>query len=80
LSEEWSVKTAQNFTNLLDNKIKNILLFPRSFSSIEDKPYIRKCVITPQITLYYRINHNEIEVITLFDSRQDPDKLKLNIK
>ena len=41
LSEEWSVKSAQNFTNVLDNKIKNILLFPRSFSSIEDKPYIR---------------------------------------
>lgn len=36
------------------------------------------CVLTTQITLYYRINSNEIEIITFFDYRQDP-KRKSNL-
>lgn len=76
LSTEWSKKVAQNFTAILNNKIKNILSFPKSYSTIEGKPTIRKCVITNQITLYYRISKNEIEIITLFDSRQNPERIE----
>ncbi len=75
LSKEWSAKTAQDFTIILNNKVQNILSFPKSYPSIEDKPNVRRCVITNQVTLYYRIGHHELEVITLFDTRQDPDKL-----
>ncbi len=39
---------------------------------------IYKCVVTKQTTFFYRINFikEEIEIITLFDTRQDPDSLK----
>ena len=76
-SREWSVRAAEKFTNILNSKIKNILLFPKSYPSISNKPNVRRCVITNQIALYYRISEFELEVITLFDTRQDPDKLNL---
>jgi hypothetical protein len=35
-------------------------------------------VVTKQTTFFYRVNFakEEIEIITLFDTRQNPDKLK----
>lgn len=43
---------------------------------------IYKCVVTKQTTFYYRIlnQSEEIEIITIFDTRQDSDKLKKDIK
>jgi hypothetical protein len=39
---------------------------------------IYKCVVTKQKTFFYLLNFakEEIEIITLFDTRQDPDKQK----
>jgi hypothetical protein len=35
------------------------------------------CVVSKQTTFFYRVNYirNEIEIITVFDTRQDPDIL-----
>ena len=37
-----------------------------------------KCVVTKQTTFYYRVSVElkEIEIITIFDTRQNPNKLK----
>ena len=51
-------------------------LFPISYPPFEKFPDIRKCVLTKHISLYYKINNKDIEVLTLFDTRQNPDKLK----
>ncbi len=73
---DWrSAKSAKKFLEALDNKIKNIRLFPHSFPQIQGKDDIRRCVISTQISLYYRVQQNSIEVITFFDSRQDEKKL-----
>ena len=77
IQTEWSTEAANTFLLILDDKISNFKLFPYSSPSFYNKKEIRKCVITKQITLYYRIQDAEIEVITLFDSRQDTDKLHI---
>jgi len=33
--------------------------------------------VNGQIDLYYRIEHERIVLVTFFDTRQDPGKLKL---
>ena len=35
------------------------------------------CVVSKQTTFFYRVNNirNEIEIITVFDTRQAPEKL-----
>jgi hypothetical protein len=37
---------------------------------------LRKSVLTPQTSIYYRLNNNEIQIVTLFDNRQNPEKLE----
>jgi len=49
---------------------------PRLFPVIEGRRHIRKCVVTKQISLYYMLTRKEIVIITLFDQRQSPKKLK----
>jgi hypothetical protein len=39
-----------------------------------------KCVVTKQSSFYYRIRNNEIEIITLFDNRQNQSKIFEEIK
>jgi hypothetical protein len=53
-------------------------LQPESCPKSKELGGIYKCVVTQQTTFYYRIlaDKKEIEIITLFDTRQDPDKLK----
>lgn len=60
---------------VFSEKINQIAIYPES--CIESKEFrgIFKCVVTKQTTFYYRFISDEIEIITLFDSRQNPKKL-----
>lgn len=64
LKKDWSQAIAETSVILLYKKFEN-------------RPEVRKCKITKQVTLYYKVKSNKIEIITLFDSRQNPDKLRL---
>lgn len=77
LVNEWSVNSAAKFIDILNDKLSHIKQFPLMYPALEDNIDIHFCVINKQITLYYRINESEIDVITLFDTRSNPSKLKL---
>lgn len=81
LIEEWGVKAKNNFIDKLTAKINQISLQPRSCPESTEFKGLFKCVVTKQTTFYYRISKTlqEIEIITIFDTRQHPDKLKDNI-
>jgi plasmid stabilization system protein ParE len=81
LLEEWDLKTLDQFIQKLSNKIKQISTQPESCPKSSKFNNIYKCVVTQQTTLYYRIKaeQEEIEIITIFDTRQDPDQLKKDI-
>jgi hypothetical protein len=49
---------------------------PKMFPVSENNKKVRKCVVTKQSTLYYTFNQNEIAILFLFDTRQDPNKIK----
>lgn len=82
LLEEWSYKVKMDFLALLDEKVKQIASHPESCQKSMEFGGIYKCVVTKQTTFFYRVYYNreEIEIITLFDTRQDPNKLKKQTK
>lgn len=83
-------------SELAENKLLKLNDFFKKFTSkvmqISEQPEscpkslvfngIYKCVVTKQTSFYYRINFNknEIEIITVFDSRQNPNKLKKDLE
>ena len=71
----WNRKVILKFINKVDDAIDLISENPKLFPLINEELQIRKCVITKQNTLFYREVNKNIEVVRLFDSRQDPKKL-----
>ncbi|WP_299157074.1 type II toxin-antitoxin system RelE/ParE family toxin [uncultured Christiangramia sp.] len=79
LLEEWSYKVKSNFVKKLDKNIQIIKNQPESFPKSDKQDGLRKCVITKQTTLFYEFNDTEIHILTFFDTRQDPKKLKKDL-
>lgn len=74
LQSNWNRKTALKFINRIDNTTKLALDNPQLFPVINKRLSIRKIVLTKQNSLFYREKNQNIEIIRVFDSRQDPKK------
>jgi len=81
LLENWNLKTRDKFISKLTEKIEQISIQPDSCPKSSEFENLYKCVVTKQTTFFYRIKaeKKEIEIITIFDTRQHPDKLKKDI-
>lgn len=78
LLENWNLKIRDEFLQKLNQKIEQISSQPDSCPVSGVFPNLFKCVVTKQTTFYYRVlkEANEIEIVTIFDTRQDPVKLR----
>jgi len=65
------------FASKLEHTLELISKTPELFPSSIEKHEIRKAVIEKYNSLYYRINNESIEILSLFSNRQNPKKKKL---
>jgi plasmid stabilization system protein ParE len=79
LEEEWSLQVKQEFVEKLDNSIAIIKKQPKVFPVSSKEKNLRKCVITKQTTLFYRFDSKKIYILTIFDTRQHPNRLNKEI-
>jgi len=77
LASEWDANVAIKFIDLVDALLIQIANNPRQFPLIHKNYNVRKCVITKHNTLYYRNRRRHIELLRVYDNRQDPEKIKL---
>ena len=77
LEENWDQKVILNYINRIDEVLCHISNNPLMYPEIIKRSNIHKCVLNKQTILYYRIKGKIIELITFFNARQDPEKLKL---
>jgi plasmid stabilization system protein ParE len=76
LETNWTLRESQKFSRLLEKQIKRIEKNPYLFAESKVLNGLRKSVLSPQTSMYYRLNNNEIQIVTLFDNRQNPEKLE----
>ena len=75
LQLNWNERIINRFINKVDDNVSLILEEPKIFPIINQELQIRKSVISKHNTLYCRVKEETLEIIRLFDSRQDPNKL-----
>jgi plasmid stabilization system protein ParE len=75
LDKNWDSKVALNFIDLTENVIGQISINPKQYPVIFKKKRIRKCVMTKHNSLFYRDSRVQIEILRIYDTRQDPDSL-----
>lgn len=70
LEAEWTFKDVINFIEKVDQTLNLLLQNNIEFISTNYKN-INKVVILKQITLYYRINNDKIELLRFWNTYQD---------
>ncbi len=65
--ETWSIIDANNFDDKTNRLIEIITTNHKLCPKSEIRDY-RKCVVTPQTSLIYRINNNSIEIISFISN------------
>ena len=79
LTLKFSLNVRNKFVQKLDGFVKIISEDPETFKKSDLNSNLRKCVISKQTTVYYKFNQKQINFLSIFDTRQNPSKIK-NIK
>jgi plasmid stabilization system protein ParE len=74
---EWNETVKNNFLNNFKRNLNLLSANPFIFQVYSPKKRIRKCLITKQNAMYYRIVDNVVEIITIHDTRRNTKTLKL---
>jgi plasmid stabilization system protein ParE len=79
LDRNWTRKEVESFYYRTQIVLKSISKYPELFPASTKNRKIRKAIVDKNNTFYYKIDtyHQRIHVLTFFDSRQDPQILKL---
>ena len=75
LEKNWEARVASNFIDLAENILNQIGENPKQFPICYKRKRIRKCVLTRHDTLFYREGKSNIEILRIYDTRQDPNSL-----
>ncbi|OQY04828.1 MAG: hypothetical protein B6I20_02340 [Bacteroidetes bacterium 4572_117] len=77
LEQKWPNKVKEDFKIKLLKQVDFLRQNPHMFPVSQVKDGLRKCLITKHNALYYRIKEQEVEIITIHDTRQNPKTLIL---
>jgi hypothetical protein len=68
--EKWTLKEAEHLENLTNDLLKNLAHNLKLCPEVKGME-VRKCVISEQTSLVYRIHKKSLELIAFVDNRSD---------
>ena len=73
--KKWGLKTTNNFILRFEKVCDLLAGNPEIYPFINKTKKIQKCVLTKHNVIYFREYEDTIKILTIFDTRQNPDKL-----
>jgi hypothetical protein len=77
LEREWPPGVRLAFIERVKNVLTIISNSPNQYPIYRKKDLVRKCVVHPRITLYFKVKDQRIFLLTFWNNYRDPKKLKL---
>jgi plasmid stabilization system protein ParE len=78
LSKEWDNVVMNRFLDRVEEVLAKIKSAPRLYPLHSPSENIHKCVVHERIILYYKVVDDEvIDLLTFWNTYQDPAKLKV---
>jgi plasmid stabilization system protein ParE len=74
LVENWTERELINFSKELDHTIELISKNPELFQVSKKKKGVRRAIVLKYNNIYYRVENESVEILSLFSNRQDPKK------
>jgi plasmid stabilization system protein ParE len=75
LDKKWGNQVAFDFIELTENLLNQIIINPKQFPVFYKRKKVRRCVLTKHNSLFYRDGKTKIEILRIYDTRQDPNTL-----
>ncbi|MDR9398994.1 type II toxin-antitoxin system RelE/ParE family toxin [Salibacter sp.] len=78
----WGISSKEKFIRKLEKEFMLLSLHPYKNKRTETFPELYNCVVTKQTSIIYRViqTSSVVEIVTLFDNRQDNQELLKEIK
>lgn len=80
VEQEWSKKERDELLEKILNSFLRVAAYPESSPKSQSFTDLHKCVLSKHTSYFYRFNSDELEIITVFDNRQNPGKIEAEIK
>ena len=74
LESEWGESVVQAFMRKLYDFLEIMSEFPEIGSMQYPEKQIRGFALTKQVSIFYRVDDNQIVLLDIFDNRSDPKK------
>ena len=78
LEKSWTTREIKKFARLLDKNLNLIKENPQTFPKSNHSENFRRAVISKQVSIFYQIENQAVHIISVFDNRQNPRRLKKN--
>jgi plasmid stabilization system protein ParE len=72
---EFGIKATEKFLQNYSKKVNLIAGFPQRYPFYDEEKEIRKAVLNKYCIIFYKEFEENISIISVFDTRQDPDKI-----
>lgn len=72
LMEQWGEKITKKVAFEVSHQIIRIQTTPHQFPLLGKN--LRRCVVSPQTSIFFKLTKNSIEIYSVFDNRQNPKK------
>lgn len=74
----WTQKEINTFIEQTDKVIEHIQQNPYLYKSTQKNKQVRKGFVNHLVSMFYKVNlkNKQIEIITFWNNRQDPEKNK----
>jgi plasmid stabilization system protein ParE len=79
LAYKWGQSVVDDFIQLLEKKLESISKNPGIYQFVDEVKRRQKCNLTKHNIIYFIEFDDSIKVLTIFDTRQDPEKLSFII-
>ena len=77
LYNEWGEEITLKVVLEIEKAALRIQNTPEHFPVVQKKRNVRRCVMSPQTSIFFKVKKDYIEISAVFDNRQNPRKLKL---
>lgn len=75
LTHKWGLTVTNNFIERFEKIVMLLCESPEMFPFFDKSKHLQKCIVTKHNILYFMETNEEIKILTIFDTRQDPEKL-----
>lgn len=76
LAENWGKNITKKVADSITHQTNRIQNTPEQFPISVKTKNIRRCVISPQTSIFFKADMNKIEILLVFDNRQNPKKIQ----